>query len=373
MKILYYYIDSKEHVSSWPRIHFIDELERAGHVISIFDPYSFSCIDQANEELLSLLKENKEKYDLFMNPYGDDLLYIDTIKQIKAYGIPTLLICCDNLHAPYMHKKIAPYFDLVWLTSFETMPMFNKWGCNCIFLPYAANPYTFQPKFSQEINAVGFVGTPYGTRTNKINELLVNNVPCAVYSDELFLKENETMNNDVKSFSKYYLKISKDDLNLIKFPIGRRILWSKALKKVSHQTKLLEKSDCLKIGSSVPFGLMNQLYSNFSLSLGITEVWDTYMLKKPVHKIHLRTFEIPMCGGLQFVPYINELSDYFIDGEEIILYKDEEEYIDKAKYYLKESMRNTRLKMKKRARERAEKEHTWINRFNKAFELIGLN
>jgi len=372
MKILYYYIDAKAHVSSWPKIHYIDELERAGHVISIFDPYSFSCIDKANEELLALLKENKEKYDLFINPYGFELLYVETIKQIKTYGIPTLLICCDNLHAPYLHRKIAPFFDLVWLTSFETMPMFRKWGCNCIFLPYAANPHTFQPKFSQEINVVGFVGTPYGTRVNKINELLDNHIPCALYSDELLSKMNVVSGKKESKKSRYKIKIEKEDFNLMKFPIGRRILWSKVLIKKYPKVELLKESEYLKINPSITFDQMNQLYSNFSMSLGITEVWNTYILKSPVHKMHLRTFEIPMCGGLQFIPYVEELAGYFEDEKEIVMYKSKDEYLEKAKFYLQDAQYSLRMQIKQAARKRAEAEHTWINRFNVAFKKLNL-
>jgi spore maturation protein CgeB len=117
---------------------------------------------------------------------------------------------------------------------------------------------------------------------------------------------------------------------------------------------------------------MNELYSNFALSLNITEVWDTYVLKRPVHKLHLRAFEIPMCGGLQFAPNIEELAGYFEDDKEIVLYNDKNEYIDKAKYYLQEKLYNKRIEMKKAARLRVEQEHTWMNRFDKIFSMLNI-
>jgi protein subunit release factor B len=51
-----------------------------------------------------------------------------------------------------------------------------------------------------------------------------------------------------------------------------------------------------------------------------------------------------------------------------VFYKDKDEYSNKAKYYLQEKLYNKRMKMKKAARLRAEKEHTWINRFNEIFK-----
>ena len=372
MKILFLYIDSEIGVNAWPKVHFIDELKRAGHQISFFNPALYSSIDEANEALLILMKENKQKYELFINSYGDNILYKDTVIGISSYGIATLLMCCDNLHAPYMHRKMAPFFDLVWLTSYETMFIFKKWGCKCIMLPYAANPYIFKPNYSEEINAVGFIGTLYGTRVNKVNKLLENNISCTLYSNEFFLSGESMGHNKISQNTKWKIKIGKDDFNLMKFSVGRRILKSKVLKKLSKPTRLLKESEYLKMNPSVSFEQMNQLYSDFSLSLGITEVWDTYFLKNPVYKLHLRTFEIPMCGGLQLTSYTEELAGYFEDGKEILMYKSEDEYIDKASFYLKERASSLRKNMKLAARKRAEHEHTWLYRFNSAFETMGL-
>jgi spore maturation protein CgeB len=93
---------------------------------------------------------------------------------------------------------------------------------------------------------------------------------------------------------------------------------------------------------------------------------------KPVHKMHLRTFEIPMCGGLELASYTEELAGYFEDGNEIVLYNSNEEFISKAKFYLDKKNESLCLKMKKSARKRAELDHTWINRFDKVFEVLTL-
>ena len=372
MNLLFIHADDGSLMRSLPRIHFLNELERAKHIISVFNPLHYEDISIANEELIKHIKGNPSKFDLIVCLNGDETVYVETIKQINKEGIPSLLICFDNLQVPYMHKEISPFFDLVWLTSFETMHMFQKWGCNCIFLPYAANPYAFKPSFNKEICSIGFIGSPYGTRIHKINKLLTSDIKCNIYSSKI-TSESTTINDQKIVRKSLFVKLSEMDYKLLRFPIGRKILLSKLKVKFSSQPRTLTSSPYLKIFPSVSFDEMNSLYSNFALSLGITELWDTYILKHPIHKLHMRTFEIPMCGGLQFAPYIEELSDYFTDGKEIVLYKDEEEYIDKAKYYLKDDMNDLRLKMKMSARERAEKEHTWLNRFNKIFDLLKLN
>lgn len=368
MNILYYQRELPVVTGIWPNFHFLDELKRCGHHIYVFNYLRFETIDIANEELIKRIKA--EKWDLFMTPHGSNLLYPETIKQISSLGIPSLLICFDNLHAPFMHQSIAPYFDLVWLTSYETKPMFEKWGCKCIFLPYAANPYTYFPAYKEEIPTVGFIGTPYGSRVEKINDLVDAGINCTVYSGQV--NTAGTIGKRKKKFSDY-CSILHTDFDLMRFPIGRKVLAAKYYKKFFVKNSMLSiESPYLEIRPSVSFEEMNELYANFSLSLGITELWDTYVLPKPVYKLHLRTFEIPMCGGLQFTAYVDELASYFEADKEIVFYSSKEEYIDKAKFYLREDNSALRRKMKEAARKRAESEHTWTKRFEKVFEELHL-
>jgi spore maturation protein CgeB len=79
-----------------------------------------------------------------------------------------------------------------------------------------------------------------------------------------------------------------------------------------------------------------------------------------------------MSGGLELTSYTSELSNYFEDGKEIVLYKTNEEMIDKAKFYLDSKNHLVVKKLKANARYRAENEHTWTNRFSKIFENLSL-
>ena len=203
----------------------------------------------------------------------------------------------------------------------------------------------------------------------KFNDLLAHDIPCSIFSTEL---RSQAEIYESEKISRKKIRITRDDWSLLKFDIGRRILWSKWKKKRAGDLRLLQ-SEILEVYPSVSFEEMNFLYSNFALSLNITEVWDTYLLHRPVHKIHLRAFEIPMCGGLQFAPYIEELADYFENGKEIVLYSTKEEYVDMARFYLRTDKSSLRMQMKYAARKRAERDHMWINRFNKIFSKLNLS
>ena len=367
MNILYYFPEDKSYMTQWQRVHIFDEIGRYGYKIHVYNPLSYDSLDHANENLIKFIKNSRIKYELFMSCANSDQIYIETIKNIKHLGLPTLLICFDNLHAPFLHKKIASYFDLVWLTSFETEYIFKKWGCKTIILPYAANPYKFKPNYNKEIPAIGFIGTPYGIRLEKINILIKNNLSCHLYSSRIENKCNKNQNQLT------HYQLLKNFFNLSKFTIGRKIISGAFLKKFAKKNASLELDNKnLRILPSVSFEEMNNLYSNLAISLGITELRNTYTLKKPVDKIHLRTFEVPMCGGIQLSSYSGELAGYFENNKEIILYQDNEEMISKANFYLKPENEKMRMNIKIAARKRAENEHTWIHRFNKIFETINI-
>ncbi|MDP4189675.1 MAG: glycosyltransferase, partial [Bacteroidota bacterium] len=352
-------------VNQWMFPHFISELDRYGVAFEVFN------IDEARDEnpeeaLLKMIDHSKEEISLFMTFLPDQRLSVDTIKAIKKKGIPTLLFCNDNLSIPYDHQNIAPWFDLVWLTSGETMHLFRKWGAKTIFLPYAANPFRFLPSEGPEVPCIGFIGSIYGARSYKIKYLIDHNLPVQVCSNQKNIQEALTQAPSKKiSFSSRISKELQNDLQLLSFKEGRVLLkgnLTKAYKK-RFETKFVF-DDYIKSGA-VSFEEMSRLYSGFALSLGIIEVWNTYLLKKPLYKIHLRTFEIPMCGGLQITSRTPEIQQYFEEGKEIILYGSKEEMIDRMKFYLKDENEELRRKMKQAARIRAEEEHCWLKRFQK--------
>lgn len=149
-------------------------------------------------------------------------------------------------------------------------------------------------------------------------------------------------------------------------------MFSTLKNKFITKPSLIVDSAFLDKNKSVSDSEMISLYSNFALSLNITELRDTYILKTPIHKIHLRAFEIPMCGGLQLASYNDELASYFEDGKEIVFYHDKEEMLDKARYFINPDHTNEIIRMKQAARKRAENEHTWMCRYKTIFDALGL-
>lgn len=365
MKILYYFKDQDTPMYQWQRFHIFEDLSKHGCEITVLNPLKYSTVDNANSALIKHLAS--VHYDLFMTPHNENDLYIETLQNIRKKSIPTLLICFDNLTTPHFHKKICKYFDLVWLTSKETKYLFDKWGANSKFLPYAANPNLYIPQNNADILKVLFIGTPYGSRTKMINILLNNNIPVSLYANIVGPANNQNNKNHTN-----YKDLINSGLNMLHYPIGRKLLYASIKNKVFKQSVLNLKSECLETHPAIPLQLMMETYSQYAIALSSVANRHTGVLKHPVNIVNLRSFEIPAAAGLQFCSYNSELAEYFESGKEAVYYTNEQDMLEKARFYLSSQQTSLRQKMKLAARRRAENEHTWFCRFQKVFDNLGL-
>jgi spore maturation protein CgeB len=366
MKILYFFEEKNTMMDKWQSYHIFAELKKYGVDIDVFNPLYFDCLATANKALLK--RVNDKDFDLFMTPHNETKLFISTLNQIKSLDIPTLLICFDNLVIPFEHKNICHFFDLVWLTSVETEYLFKSWGAKTIFLPYAANPALFKPCGQyEEILKVCFVGTPYGSRVNMINNLTEN---CL--SVDLFSNVNETTVTIIKTKQRL-IHFVKPFLNLIRSSYGRKIILGALKNKLIKTNLLIADNPCLKLLAPVNLDKLGSVYSAYALSLSSTSARNTGVLKEPLDIINLRSFEIPMAGGIQVCKYNKELASYFKDGEEIIFYRDNDDFTKKVNFYLLPENSNLRDKIKKAARARAVKEHSWFARFKVIFDYFSID
>lgn len=361
-QILYISFDGDGPMFEWPKHHFVDELRR-------YNIKVHQLAFRRNEEIVSFttfLKKiiKEQKIDLILCGLDDSVVKDELADYVKTVSIPTVLMCQDNLSVPFKHKHTCKLFDLVWLLSTETEYLFKKWGANTCYLPYAANPFIFRPSGDDEHfdYDVTFIGTLYGARKTVLQNLQNNSVKLKVYGKDT---SNYT---PVKNLNRNPSEKIKTAFELTKFKIGRRALTA-ALKKsvIRDETNLFTK---IELSNQLPFEKLPEIYSQSKLSLGSFELWSTYVLKSPVYKLHLRTFEVPMSGGLQLANNIPELHSLYENKKEILMYNSIDELIDLVKFYASGKRDTLRKEMKRNARLRSESEHSWIRRFESLSEKI---
>lgn len=372
MEILYYVGETNTPMGQWQRTHFYDELSRHGVYITVFNPFSYNSIEEAHEAIVHYI--NLSRFDLFLTCYcSEQYIKKETIEYVKTIGIPTLSIRFDNLVIPYRDKKLAPLFDLLWLTAKETKHIYDRWGVDSFFAPYAANPYRYNyTEFNSYIKHICFIGTPYGSRAIMINSLTEQ----SVYTDVFFNSKTKSLADKVEKaiISKHGFDYFRAMVywDRFKFREGRKVMYGSIKNKLFGQTNIVT-NDYLSFLPPVKPEEQSPIYSKYVLSLASTSTNHTDILKNPLKIVNLRNFEIPMSGGIEICKYNPELAEYFEEGKEILFYRENEELIDKARYFLNKASSQEISTIKKAARKRAENEHTWWNRFSIAFEKLGLS
>lgn len=354
----------------WQRTHLIDEFERHGCVVEVFNPLLFDSPDEANEKLCKRL--DKGGVDLFFtNVCYYNMLYVETLQYIKYLGIPSVSFRCDNLVIPFNDRILAPYFDIVWLTAIETKYLYDKWGANTMFAPYAANPYTFRYNEQPLVRKVSFIGTPYGSRSIMINSLTFSGIEVDLFYGK---PHGTSIINSEQIQTKFDIiqqSVPVILFNRLRFKEGRHLLKGKLLNML-RGSAIVNDSEYLNRFCSILPSDISQYYSKYTLSLASTSTNHTDVLKEPLKIVNLRNFEIPMSGGLEICKYNAELADYFEDGKEIIFYDTNDELVDKARYYTQKATDKEIYDMKRAARRRAENEHTWWNRICRILDILGI-
>ena len=369
MRILYFFPECNIIMHKWQRYHFLNELEHHNVNVEIFNPLTFLSIAEANEMVCQRASDGH--YDLFLTNFcNPQMVYPETIARMRELGIPTLSYRGDNLVMPYNDKDLAKHFDLVWLTAKETQHLYDRWGAKTLFSPYAANPYVFKYDENASLDrSVCFVGRPYGSRSIMLNSLTNNEIRTNLFYGNISMpKELETEGIKIGIVGSSPIKTL---YNRFRFSQGRKLIMGSIKNRFVGQTAVKESPFVIKNSGVLP-DKISGLYSKYVLSVASTSAGHTDCLNEPLKIINLRNFEIPMSGGIEICRYNKELSEYYEEGKEIVFYRTQEEFIDKAKYYTQKASDTEIKAMKRAARERSVNEHTWFHRFKKCFDVLGL-
>jgi hypothetical protein len=380
--ILYVPIDSG-FVETWPLAHIVDELVARGHTVEHVNPaIGLGRVAGAAEYSEYLLHHyarlrGGQPYDLFFAIAGDVNLEPDAVSEIRR-SIPTVLMCTDDQSVPFEYERIAPRFDLVWATSREGSAVLRSFGARTVMMPYAANPRLFAgSEAARPDSAICFVGRSYGIRTRLLTMLAENGIttrlygkgPEAIYTPE---KARTPLTRAVLGGGAVASYVFKS----LRFPVGRRCVAGAIKRTVDEVTS--DRVGRTVLGPGVErlpaptFEDMGRVFSRNALSLGSVLLHSTFTLKYPVHCIHLREFEAPMCGAVHLVNRCDEIREYFAEGAEILCYGSPDELLDTARSFLLPARLAEIATIRKAARRRAVADHTWSRRFVTLAAGLGL-
>jgi len=363
----------------WHWAHYLGELQSVGIKIVDCNPNKILKREGAPAENAEILKDlvndicnkfNRDDADIvfFGAQARDENLDPHVIYWIRKKGIPCVNICVDGFFEQLHLRNIGKYFDVNWVTHYSALSI-KQYGCNVLYMPMAANPNFFATinKPKKDL-AIAFVGSKYGARPSYIKALMDAGLKVKVrgngwygnYLSKRKISVKKTFNN-VNSILKFFYH--KWSYKLIISALMTRFL---KFRTVANDYRTID------VGGEVCLERMVEFYGSNLMSLGICELRNTYVLKRPLIQYRLRDFECPMIGCAHLVRRCRELEENFSEDKNIIFYDSIEECVDKARFYLSDKNLRITEKIGSEARKLSIKEHTWLNRFNKLFNYLGI-
>lgn len=108
---------------------------------------------------------------------------------------------------------------------------------------------------------------------------------------------------------------------------------------------------------------MPKVFRQSKINLNIT-------LRTILSGIPLRCMDVMGAGGFLISNYQPELAEYFVDGEEVVMYSSRADLIDKIKYYLEND--EERIAIAEKAKARIESDFTYDILLDKIFDVVGI-
>jgi len=309
----------------------------------------------------------KKPFDFFLSYLTDLDVETSVIDEIKRCGVPTANFSCNNTHQFYLTKIIAPHFEYNLHSEKDASEKFRMIGANPVWFPMAANPKYYHTINVEKDIDVSFIGANYARRPYYIWHLLENDINVHCYGPKwLVNKPYPFARNIAKEFIRNWYAFNA----FFSLSAENRSHYSSNVAHYDFQKRLRIK---YKKNMHYPISddEMIKIYNRSKIVLGFLEVFDNHdasMITK--QHLHLREFEVPMCGALHFTNYSEELSEFYESDKEIVIYRNEHELLDKVRYYL--SHPNEALRIREAGYKRAFNCHTYQKRYQELFNCIGL-
>ena len=240
----------------------------------------------------------------------------ETIREItETTETATLLwVCDDHWKFECYSSRWAPVLDWIVTTDRDALPKYAALGHGerVILSQWAVNHRLYRPIYGLRDIAVSFVGQPHGDRAAILEGLLRAGIGVNV------------------------------------FGYG----WRQGI-------------------SRLPFHEMVRVFSRSRINLNLSNS-STDASKNPRgQQIKGRNIEVPGWHGFLLTQTVPYLEDYFEIGNEVVVFSDAADLLDKIRYYLAHEDERRRIATLGHAR--CLREHTWDHRLQAIFDHTGLS
>jgi spore maturation protein CgeB len=321
--------------------------------------------EQFTEELVdTFIREHKRKsFDLFFSYLMDGMVVTSLLDRIRSTGVPMVNFSCNNAHQFYLVEKLSPYFDLNLHSEKEAAEKFRNIGATPSWWPMASNPTYCHPYPLKRTFDASFAGANYGPRAMLAKHLLDHGIDIHLFGPNWRYAARSPARGILKRFlftGKYLTSWTQEararSAGILADHEFRSLMWKQYPENMHGP---LSDVDLIK------------LYSQSAISVGFLDVFDNHdPAKSTLRHLHLREFEAPMSGALYCTGYTEELAEMFEPDKEVIVYRNADELLDKARFYIGNPSAGEKIRESGRAR--ALSDHTYQKRYRDLFRKLGL-
>ncbi|MEK6889282.1 MAG: glycosyltransferase [Nanoarchaeota archaeon] len=263
------------------------------------------------EKFISIVEKEKPDF-IFIDSRGNEIT-LDFLEKIKRISKKTKILSYtgdDDKDFGTLKRYHALFMDCTFTAQPHYLNKYKKDGVKNVLSIIGVNTEAFKPIKTKKIYDVVFIGKASRERVKTIKFLVEKGVKVIVFG---------SLWNNYPEFK----DICKGHINSNEMP------------NVINQTKI---------------------------SIGLSKN------KHGVAAFKWRTFEIASCRAFSLVDYFEEYKKYFKINEEIVMFKDEEDLVEKINYYLKHE--KEREKIAKNAYKRIIKDYDVYSEFKEIFKKI---
>jgi spore maturation protein CgeB len=293
--------------------------------------------------LLSQVKaaHAEKPIDLFFSYFYDACVLPEAIDEIRSSGIKTVNWYCNGSYQLHLVQEISPHYDWCLVPERFRLNDYAAMNAQPIYCQEAANPNVYKPYNLPVEFDVTFLGEKYADRPYYIRYLIDRGIDVRVWGAHWRSPPN--------------------------WP-----LWRKGLRRVKKSLLGQAATDVPleRCGPSLSDEDYIKMFSRSRISLGFSKVAGDHSESGSIKQVRLRDFEAPMSGAFYMAEYVDELTEFFDPGEEIVCFTDPEDLLEKVRYYLAHDIARERIRQA--GLRRARSEHTWHKRFEMVFKEMGL-
>lgn len=279
--------------------------------------------ESMNQALLSLVKDSKP--DLVMFSLYTDQFIPEVVDEIREYTT-TLCFFYDDGWRVDFSRFWAQHFDWFTTPDAHRVQLYHYLGYNNVLhFPYASNPMIYKKLNLPKKYDVSFIGMTHPYRRWIVKRLEKAGI-------RVFAAGSGWPNDH---------------------------LAQEEMVRVINQSKIN-----LNLSNSVSWDLRYLVSSAKTL-------YKALRSPKNVEQMKARPFEINGCGGFQLSYYVEGLERYYEIGQEIAVYLDVDDLIDKVEYFM--AYPDEREAIAKRGYQRTLSEHTYEQRFQCVLAQMGFS